>query len=69
MYTSSEDAMEANEAISFEMAQRELRKHYAQAQRPMSKAHEGDIFVRMDGDEEWETIPCTTRAVLEWLGY
>lgn len=69
MYATSEDAMEANEAVSFAAAKRELARHYAQAQQPTSKAHEGDVFVRMDDGDEWETIPCTTRAILEWLGY
>lgn len=69
MYESSEDAIEANEQISFESARRELARHYASAQKPMSTAFAGDIFVRMDGEEAWETIQCTTKAILEWLGY
>lgn len=72
MYQSSEEAMDANEAISFEAARRELARHGMQCRVPMSAAHAGDIFVLSefgDGSSEWETIPCTTKAILEWLGY
>lgn len=69
MYSNSEDAIEANETVDHATARRELAKHHAEMQVPLSEAHTGDIFVRMQGDDEWETIACTTKAILEWLGY
>ena len=71
MYTCSEDAMEADERVSLKVAARELAKHYCTIigqQGGDDTAHPRRIYVTNDMDEpEW--IACTTKAILEWLGY
>lgn len=73
MYTSSEDAIEDNAAISFEMARRELARHGMFCQQPLGAHAAGLIYVRDDyapnALDGWDAIPCTTKGVLEWLGY
>lgn len=73
MYDNSEDAMNANEAISFGRAAAELRSH-GMSCRPTDNGSTHimvwDNFSRTeDGAAAWETIPCRTKAILEWLGY
>lgn len=74
MYDTSEDAMRANDALGYGRAAAELHRHTVNC-RP--SAQPGMIEVEAvsyrAGDEqatvEWETIPCTSKALLEWLGY
>lgn len=72
MYDSSEDAMEANEAIGLETARRELARHGCRIISTFTDAPMGGdpsrITVTNDCDEP-EEIACTTRSILEWLGY
>lgn len=66
MFTSSEDAMTANCAISFAAAKRELRNHGMDCNQVS-----GGMIVAFNplDTADCARIPCTTKAILEWLGY
>lgn len=77
-YATSEEAMEADEALTVERAEAELKKHYCRVIGVLRTENPEDqrtptgyaerICVTNDLDPaEW--IACTTKAVLEWLGY
>lgn len=67
-YASSEEAMEANETLTVERAARELGRHYCRVLETDEADGRRRIKVTNDVDvPEW--IDCTTRGVLEWLGY
>lgn len=73
MFESSEDAMNANEALTYESAARELRKHGVAFRVGLpGRILVEDVSFRA-GDEaatvEWVELPLRTRAILEFLGY
>jgi hypothetical protein len=72
MYTTSEDAIEDNAPVSLAQARRELARHQCRIVATFTDApHGGEptrITVTNDLDEP-EEIECTTKAILEWLGY
>lgn len=68
MYATSEDAIEANESISFATAKHELARHGCRILTWCGATEPALIMVTNDLDQP-EAIPCTTKAILEWLGY
>lgn len=77
MFTSSEEAMQANEAISFGRAAAEIRSHGMKCREPDTcrDQRRPDILIwdghsrTQDGAADWETVPRTTKAILQFLGY
>lgn len=68
MYDTSEEAIQANETISLGAARAELHRHYCRI--VDQRGGIGPLMIEVTNDldpSEW--IPCTTKAVLEWLGY
>lgn len=73
MYTSSEDAMGANEALDYGRAAHEIARHGQQC----APGHLPGTIIVLDvrsyedgrREAEWITLPCRTRAILAWLGY
>lgn len=77
-YATSEEAMEADAPLTVARADAELKRHYCRVvgvlrtesppERRTPTGYADRICVTNDIDPaEW--IDCTTRGVLEWLGY
>lgn len=68
MYDTSEEAMQDNRAISLGQAEAELRRHHCRVIDTRGGQGRFRILATNDCDApEW--IDCTTRSVLEFLGY
>lgn len=72
-FTNSEDAIEANMAICYNTAAREIKRHGQQCRPALSSGmiEVLDVEYRQGAEpkETWVLIQCTTRHVLAWLGY
>lgn len=82
-YESSDEAMDAAEALSFERAGAELARHDIRWARPIDLPEVAKPALNATHimvwsvsfseaerrSEGWEIIPRNTRAILEWLGY
>lgn len=77
MFDTSEAAMDANVYLSFGRAAAEIRRH-GMSCKPVAferDTHKPEIMVwdghsrTPEGWAAWDTIPCTSKAILEWLGY